>query len=135
MRSIRHREAGWKLAIRDSSTGTSWTENWLMSLIKLSLAVLAEEDAKAKKKQQKAQRLLKKIQEDNYNHLKLDDVVEEGLESFESQEAEGEFYAGSAALEEPLWVTMVENPTDIEATSGSHFSLIRPAPTSTSPIL
>ena len=81
------------------------------------LAALAEEDARAKKEQQKAQRLLKKIKENNYKHFKLDDVVEEGLESLESQEAEGGFYAGSAALDEPLWVTMVENPTDIEATS------------------
>lgn len=86
-------------------------------LIKPLLTALAEEDAKAKKEQQKAQRLLKKIQEDNYKHFKLKDVVEEGLENFESQEAEGVFYAGSAALEEPLWVTMVENPTDIEAAS------------------
>jgi hypothetical protein len=86
-------------------------------LIKPLLAALADEDAKAKKEQQKAQRLLKKIQENNYKHFKLDDVVQEGLENFESQEAEGVFYSGSAALEEPLWVTMVENPTDIEATS------------------
>jgi len=86
-------------------------------LIKPLLAVLAEEDATAKKEQQKAHKLLKKIQGGSYKHFKLDDVVEEGLENFESQEAEGVFYAGSAALEEPLWVTMVENPTDIEATS------------------
>jgi hypothetical protein len=86
-------------------------------MIKPLLAVLAEQDAKAKKDQQKAQQLLKKIQEDNYKYFKLDDVVEEGMEYFESQETEGVFYAGSAALEEPLWVTMVENPTNIEATS------------------
>lgn len=86
-------------------------------LIKPLLAALAEEDAKAKKEQQKARRLLKKIQDDSYKRFKIDDVVKEGLENFESQEAEGVFYAGSAALEEPLWVTMVENPTDVVASS------------------
>lgn len=86
-------------------------------LIKPLLAALAEDDAKTRKEQQKAQRLLKKIQENKYRHFKIDDVVLEGLENFESQEAEGEFYAGSEALEEPLWVTLVEDPTDIEATS------------------
>ena len=77
--------------------------------IKPLLKGLAE-DAK------KTEEILEKIQDDKYKPFKLQDVVIEGLENFESQEAEGTFRGGSAPLEEPIWATMVDDPTDIEAT-------------------
>jgi hypothetical protein len=86
-------------------------------LIKPLLIELAEEDKTAKREQQKSQRILKRLREDTYKYFTLDDVVAEGLEYFESQGAEGTFYAGGVPLEEPLWVTMVESPMEIDATS------------------
>jgi hypothetical protein len=77
-------------------------------LIKPLLKSLAD-DAK------KTKRILKKIQENKYKSFKLEDVVMEGLENFESGEAEGTFYGGSVPLEEPIWVTIIEDPTEIEA--------------------
>jgi hypothetical protein len=79
-------------------------------LIKPLLKALAEEEAKTKK-------LLKRIQDGKYKAFKLEKIVAEGLDNFEAQEPEGTFYAGDESLEEPLYVTMVEDPTEIEATA------------------
>jgi hypothetical protein len=76
-------------------------------LIKPVLKILADEEAKT-------QRLLKRIQS-NTHKFKLEDVVVEGLESLDSHEIHGVFYAGNAPLEEPIWVSSLEDPEDIEA--------------------
>ena len=78
-------------------------------VVKPLLKALAEEEAKTKK-------LLKRIQGGKYKAFKLENVVTEELGNFGAQEPEGTFYAGDEPLEEPLYVTMVENPTEIEAT-------------------
>jgi hypothetical protein len=85
-------------------------------LVRPILDKLAQADAIEKKEQQKAQRILKQIQDDKYKYFQLDDVVSEGMEYFESQEAEGVFYAGDVPLEEPLYATMIEDPANAEAT-------------------
>lgn len=77
-------------------------------LIKPLLKSLAEEDAKTTT-------TLKRIQSGTYKAFNLEDVLIGGLENYESQEAEGTFYGGDVPLEEPIWVTMVSNPSDIEA--------------------
>lgn len=80
-------------------------------LVKPLLKALAEEEAKTKK-------ILKRIQGGKYKAFDLEDVVAEELgENFEAQEPEGAFYAGDEALKEPLYVTMVEDPTEVEATA------------------
>jgi hypothetical protein len=80
-------------------------------VVKPLLKTLAEEEAKTKK-------ILKRIQGGKYKAFSLEDVVTEELgNNFDSQEPEGTFYAGDEALEEPLYVTMVEDPTEVEATA------------------
>lgn len=79
-------------------------------LVKPLLKALAEEEAKTNK-------ILKRIQEGKYKAFNLEEVVNEELGNFESQEPEGTFYAGDEPLEEPLYVSMVEDPTEIEATA------------------
>jgi hypothetical protein len=68
-----------------------------------------QEDAKD------TEELLKSIQEGVYKNFNLEEVVIEGLENFESQGAEGTFYGGDVPLDEPIYVTMVEAPEEIEA--------------------
>jgi hypothetical protein len=46
----------------------------------------------------------------------LEEVVTAGLDNFESQEADGPFYGGDVELEEPIYVTTVQHPNEIEAT-------------------
>jgi hypothetical protein len=82
-------------------------------LIKPCLKTLTDEAVEAAK----TEKILKRIQQGKYKRFTIEKVVIEGLENFESQEPEGTFYAGDAPLEEPLWVTMVESPTEIEATA------------------
>ncbi|HEV2487616.1 MAG TPA: PIN domain-containing protein [Terracidiphilus sp.] len=65
---------------------------------------------------EKTEKILKRIQGGTYKGFALEDVVNEGLEDFETQEADGTFYAKDVPLEEPVHVTMVESPNEIEAT-------------------
>ncbi len=76
-------------------------------LIKPVLKVHADEEAKT-------QRLLMKIQSNDYK-FKIEDVVGEGLDNLGSHEIHGAFYAGDAALDEPLWLSSLHDPEDIEA--------------------
>jgi hypothetical protein len=80
-------------------------------LVKPALKALAEEEAKT-------QKILKRIQDGKYKAFKLEKVVAEELgNNFDAQEPEGTFYAGDEPLEEPLYVSIVEDPTEIEATA------------------
>jgi hypothetical protein len=79
-------------------------------VVKPLLKALAEEEAKT-------QKILKRIQHGKYKAFNLEEVVAEELGNFSSQEPEGTFYAGNEPLQEPLWVTMVQDPTEIEATA------------------
>jgi hypothetical protein len=78
-------------------------------LVKPLLKSLAVKDAK------KTVTILKRIQEGKYRPFQLEEVVAEGLENFESQEADGPFYGGDAELEAPIYVATVEHPSEIEA--------------------
>jgi hypothetical protein len=80
-------------------------------VVKPLLKALAEEEAKT-------QEILKRIQDGNFEAFTLEKVVAEELgRNFEAQEPEGTFYAGDEALEEPLYIRMVEDPAEIEATA------------------
>jgi hypothetical protein len=81
-------------------------------VIKGLLKEIEEKNAEAAK----TEKLLKRIQASKFKGFDLDQVVADGLENFEAQEPEGTFYAGSSALEEPLYVTSIESPASIEAT-------------------
>jgi hypothetical protein len=65
----------------------------------------------------KTQEILSKIKSDDYPHFNLAKVVAEGLETFEAQEGEGIFFADDVPLEEPIYVTMVNGPENVEATA------------------
>jgi hypothetical protein len=82
-------------------------------VIKARLKEINEQAAEAAK----TEKLLKRIQTGKYKRFNLEDVVIDGLEHFEAQEPEGAFYAGDVSLEEPLYVTSIESPEEIEATS------------------
>jgi hypothetical protein len=71
----------------------------------------------ADEEEEKTLAFLKRIQSDKYKHFKLEDVVIENLENFQSQEPHGVFFGGDVPLEEPLWITMIDDPYDIKATA------------------
>jgi hypothetical protein len=79
-------------------------------LVKPRLKVLAGEE-------EKTQEILNQIKAGSYKYFSLPDVVDDGLLTFKSQEADGIFYAGDVPLEEPIWVTTVDAPENVEATA------------------
>jgi len=82
-------------------------------VVKPHLQKINEQAAEAAK----TDKLLKRIQNGKHKSFNLENVVIDGLEHFEAQEPEGAFYAGDVPLEEPLYVTSIESPEEIEATS------------------
>lgn len=79
------------------------------SVVKPRLKAIAEVEAAT-------QDILQRIQTGTYEHFTITQVVTDGLDNFAAQEPTGTFCVGGEQLEEPLWVTFMEAPENIEAT-------------------
>ena len=66
---------------------------------------------------ERAKDVLCRLGSDRYEPFRLIDVVATGLESFESRSPDGTFFVSDVPLEEPLWVSFLEDPARAEVDS------------------
>lgn len=78
-------------------------------VIKPRLKAISQEEAKT-------QEILAKLQSNTYEYFTVADIVDAKLDTFSGQETSGEFKAGLAPLEGPIWVTILEDAEHAEVT-------------------